>query len=376
MNDTITRHSIKISTLAVALVTSALVLIAPTVTRSQTAPADSTTPLRIAVVGLVHPHAGTVWSMLRRRDVQVVGICEPSRDAVADYVNEGLDKRLLFTDEAEMIEKTHPQAIVIYTNTYDHRRAVEIAARYGVHAMMEKPLAVSLEDAQAMAQAARVGKIHVLVNYQTTWYPNSTAAYTLLHDQSIGAARKIIVNDGHSNSRPLSGPRGWLVDPKLNGGGALFDFGCYGADLVTWLMDNQRPTSVTAVTQTMKPDIYTRVDDEATIILTYPKTQAILQASWNWPFDRKDMEVYGENGYAITVGTDSLRIRRWGKKEEQVVAQSLVPPQDDSLAYLKAVVADGMKPTGPSSLETNLIATEILDAARRSAQTGQRVDLH
>ena len=63
----------------------------------------------------------------------------------------------------------------------------------------------------------------------------------------------------------------WLNDPKLNGGGALYDFGCYGADLMTWLMDGQRPISVTATTQQIKPDIYPRVDDEATIILTYPK---------------------------------------------------------------------------------------------------------
>jgi hypothetical protein len=73
-------------------------------------------------------------------------------------------------------------------------------------------------------------------------------------------------------------------------------------------MDNQRQISVTAVTQTVKPEIYPRVDNKATIILTYPKAQAILQASWNW-FDRKHMEVYVENGYAITVGSDSLRVR-------------------------------------------------------------------
>jgi len=87
------------------------------------------------------------------------------------------------------------------------------------------------------------------------------------------------------------------------------------------------------------------------------------------------MEVYGENGYAITVGTDALRVRRWGKKEEQIVAQPLSAPLDDPLTYLKAVIVDGMKPTGPSSLETNIIATEILDAARKSAQTGTRINL-
>ena len=93
----------------------------------------------------------------------------------------------------------------------------------------------------------------------------------------------------------------WLTDPKLNGAGALFDFGCYGAGLMTWLMNGEKPLTVTAVTQQIKPEIYPKVDDEATIIITYPKAQAIIQASWNWPFDRKDMEVYGATGSVMTV---------------------------------------------------------------------------
>ena len=185
--------------------------------------------------------------------------------------------------------------------------------------MMEKPLAVSLEDAHAIEKAAREGKIQVLVNYETTWYGSNQAAYDLAHENAIGEIRKVVVHDGHEGPKEIGvGPEflAWLTDPKLNGAGALFDFGCYGADLMTWLMDGRRPDSVTAVTQQIKPDIYPRVDDEATILVTYPKAQAILQASWNWPFSRKDMEVYGQKGYAITVGRDELRVRLPGKEEK------------------------------------------------------------
>ena len=45
----------------------------------------------------------------------------------------------------------------------------------------------------------------------------------------------------------------WLTDPVKNGAGALFDFGCYGANLMTWMMGNQRPLAVTAIAQTNKP---------------------------------------------------------------------------------------------------------------------------
>ena len=214
-----------------------------------------------------------------------------------------------------MLQKAHPQAVLVYTNTYDHRRVVEVCARHGVHVMMEKPLAVSLEDALAIEKAAHAGKIHVLVNYETSWYRSNHAAYDLVHEGALGDVRKVVVHDGHNGPKEIGvEPEflAWLTDPKLNGGGALFDFGCYGADLMTWLMNGQRPQTVTAVTQQIKPEIYSRVDDEATIILTYPKAQAIIQASWNWPFDRKDMEVYGQTGYAITVKRDDIRVRRGG----------------------------------------------------------------
>jgi predicted dehydrogenase len=93
-------------------------------------------------------------------------------------------------------------------------------------------------------------------------------------------------------------------------------------------MDGQRPQTVTAVTQQLKPEIYSRVDDEATIILTYPRTQAIVQASWNWPFGRKDMEVYGATGYTITVQGNDIRVRRGGEnsREEQLVASPYPHP--------------------------------------------------
>ena len=140
-------------------------------------------------------------------------------------------------------------------------------------------------------------------------------------------------------------------------------------------MEGRRPDTVTAVTQHIKPEIYPRVDDEATIILTYPKAQAILQASWNWPFSRKDMEVYGQTGYAITVANDAVRVRLPKEEEKLENAQPLAPRESDSVNYLKSVVLDGMPPRGLSSLETNIIVTEILDAARQSAATGKTIRL-
>src|ERR1700726_1817528 len=343
-------------------------------------PAQS--PLRVAIVGLVHGHVhGFLDQSRHSSEIEIVGVAEPDSrllsQAAARY---GFDRSILFADLEEMLQKVHPQAVLVYTNTYDHRRVVETCAQHGVHVVMEKPLAVSLEDSQAIEKAAHAGKIQVLVTYETSWYRSNHAAYDLVHEGALGDIRKVVVHDGHRGPKEIGvEPEflAWLTDPKLNGGGALFDFGCYGADLMTWLMDGQRPQTVTAVTQQIKPEIYSRVDDDATIILTYPKAQAIIQASWNWPFDRKDMEVYGQKGYVITVKRDDIRVRRGGNEssEEQIAGKPVTAPYDNSLSYVRAVILDGATPDALSSLETNVTVTEILDAARRSAASGKTVQL-
>src|SRR5215467_11488865 len=124
-------------------------------------------------------------------------------------------------------------------------------------------------------------------------------------------------------------------------------------------MGGVRPLTVTAVTQQIKPDIYPKVDDEATIILAYPKAQAILQASWNWPVDRKDMEVYGQTGYVITVKRDDIRVRSRksdGEEsaEEQIKAKALPAPYDNELSYLHAVLLEGATPDKLSAVDTNV----------------------
>jgi predicted dehydrogenase len=340
----------------------------------------TTAPLKVAVVGLVHGHVEGFFNQnLRRTDIKIVAIVEPDQQLFQRYAKKfNLDANLAFSNLDQMLEHAHPDAVVVFTTTYDHRRVVETCARHHVHVMMEKPLAVSFEDAKAIQNVAHQTGIHVLVNYETTWYPSNHAAYDLVQEGAIGGIRKIVVHDGHRGPKEINvGPEflAWLTDPKLNGAGALFDFGCYGADLSTWLMKGERPRSVTAVTQTIKPEIYPHVDDEATIVLSYPKAQTIIQASWNWPFDRKDMEVYGQTGYVMTVAKGELKVRRAGGEEQRTTANPLRSPYDDPLSELRAVVLEGAKPDELTALDTNVTVMEILDAARQSAASGRTVQL-
>jgi predicted dehydrogenase len=338
-------------------------------------------PLRLGIAGLVHGHvSGFLRAAQPRKDVVIVGVFEPDAALLRKYAERNnLPESVLFTDLGVMLDRTRPEAVASFTNTADHPAIVEAAARRRVHVMMEKPLAVSNAAAQRIRKAADAGGIQVLVNYETTWYPSHGAIWSLVKERkAAGGIRKMVAMDGHSGPKAINvQPEflDWLSDPVRNGAGALFDFGCYGANLMTWLMDNQRPVAVTAITQHLQPAVYPRVDDEATILVEYPEAQGIIQASWNWPFNRKDLEVYGERGQAIATGANGLRVTLPKEPERTVAPDPLPADERDSIAHLIAVVRGARKPNGLSSLENNLIATEILDAARESARTRTRIVL-
>jgi glucose-fructose oxidoreductase len=343
--------------------------------------AEGDPPVRLAVVGLEHGHVRGFLDRLRdRTDVQLVGVVDADgalRDSYRDRYHLAPD--LFYPAVEAMLEAARPQAVAIFTSTYDHPRVVEACAARGVPAvMMEKPLAVSMEHARRIAAAAERGRTQVLVNYETTWYPSNRAVFRAVEEGALGPVRKMVAHDGHRGPKEIGvQPEflAWLTDPVRNGGGALTDFGCYGANLFTWLMGQARPRSVTAVTQTFKPEVYPRVDDEATIVVAWPEAVGIIQASWNWPFDRKDLEVYGRTGQALTVRREAVRFRLEGKEETEVRSPAIDPPEDDPVRYLAAVARGARRPSGLSSLENNLIVTQILDAARESSRTGRTVTL-
>ncbi|GAA3769116.1 Gfo/Idh/MocA family protein [Terriglobus aquaticus] len=347
---------------------------------AQQVPADR--PIRVVIVGLVHGHVGGFLHALpQNHDATLVGIVEPDTALAAKYRSQyKLDPALFHTDLEETLNAVKPDAVLVYTTIQDHRKVIVAAARHGIGSMVEKPLSTTMADAFAIRDASRKYHVQVLVNYETTWYSSNAEALRLAADGKLGTIRKVVVHDGHEGPKEIGvGPEWlpWLTDPVQNGAGALFDFGCYGADLLTVMMHGKAPLSVTAVSQTDKPQTYPHVEDDSTVILRYNGAQGVLMPSWDWSFARKDMEVYGSEGTAVTVGPSGIRTRlRPAKEETSTTAPALLPDQAGSLAYLAAVLHGQVKAEGDlSALDTNMVVMQILDAARTSAATGRTVTL-
>lgn len=341
-------------------------------------------PMKIGVVGLVHSHVHWILNRASDGDFEIVGIAEPNMELAQRYLDQyNLPMTLVYPTIEEMLDATKPEAVTAFNTIRDHLKVVELCAPKGIHVMVEKPLAVNLGHALQMARLARKHKIHLLTNYETTWYGSNHHALKLLQEeaQTFGDIRKIVVHDGHPGPKEIGVDAEfleWLTDPYWNGAGALMDFGCYGANLSTWLHNGKMPDEVFAVTQQIKPDIYPKVDDEATIILTYGKSQTIIQASWNWNYHRKDLEIYGEYGYIHCLNGTDMRVMNSEKEGAYAItAPQLSAPFNDPFSYFIAVIRDEIKPqpTDLSSLENNLIVMTILQGARFSAKQGKKIRL-
>ncbi len=339
--------------------------------------------VRVAVARITHDHVG--WILRRNKpDVEIAGIYEPNDELAERYSKKyGFSKDLIYNDLNKMLDAVKPDAVVAFGSIYEHLSVVEACAPRHIDVMVEKPLAASLKQALIMDSLAKKYDIKLLTNFETSWYPTTIKAYNLINDSNyIGSVKKVVVHDGHQGPKEIGVSKDffeWLTDPVQNGGGAIVDFGCYGANLMTYLMHGQKPISVTAVTQHFKPAIYPHVDDEATIVLTYPSAQCIIQASWNWPFGRKDMEIYGNKGYIINVNSSVMRLRAQGDSIEHLsqVAQGDVAVYTDPFSYLADVVRNKIQvpENGLYSLQTNLTVVRILDAAVKSAKTGKTIYL-
>lgn len=337
------------------------------------------------MVGLSHGHSHWIFQKPFQGDFELVGVYEPDSVLVQQFKKRyNLEDELFFPDMDHMLDQLQPDGALAFGPISEHLNVVRSCAPRGIHVMVEKPMAFSVAHAEEMENLAKSNDIHLLTNYETSWYPTTDAVinYVLNDMGDLGRIRKAVFHHGHKGPKEIGvGPEflAWLTDPEKNGAGALIDFGCYGANIMTTLTNGERPVSVLALTQTHKPEIYPLVDDEATIIIEYKQSHAIIQASWNWPFDRKDMEVYGINGYCIALDREKLKTRFKGNAAEEL---HLINAEDtgtiaNPFEYFANVIRGDLniQEFGMYSLENNLLVVHILAAAMESAKTGKRIYL-
>tara|TARA_R110002049_G_scaffold309206_1_gene518561 strand:+ start:20731 stop:21798 length:1068 start_codon:yes stop_codon:yes gene_type:complete len=334
--------------------------------------------LKVVVVGLSHDHAHGIMHEYKQKKIILLGIVETDQELIERYQNSyNVPSNLFFSELKTLLKNTKPDAVLAYNPISEHIDVARVSLPLKIPLMVEKPLATTLKDAQEMAKLSRKNNTLLLTNFETTWYGSNQTLKDKVSLAGFGNIKKMITKDGHQGPKEIGCSKeflSWLTDPIKNGGGAIVDFGCYGANLMTWLQNGKKPKAVTAVTRNFKPEIYPKVDDDATIILEYENATGIIEASWNWSYSIKDLEVFGENkSYHAANGNTLLENK---KATDAQAVEMKASYYSNYLVYLKNAI-DGKTDTTNdlSSLENNLIVVEILQAAKKSAKTGKRIAL-
>ncbi len=181
------------------------------------------------MVGLVHTHVHWILGRENRGDIEIVGIVEPNRNLAIQYSEmHGFPMEIVYNSMEEMIEATNPEAVTAFNTIYGHLEVVEYCAPRGIHVMVEKPLAVNIDHALRMAALAEEHGIHLLTNYETSWYGSIHQTNKMMQNGAIGPVKRMVFNTGHPGPVEIGcNPEflEWLNDPELNGGGSLTDFG-------------------------------------------------------------------------------------------------------------------------------------------------------
>jgi predicted dehydrogenase len=341
------------------------------------------TKTRLAVIGLDHDH---VWTLLKdianEPSAELVAIAETDPALVSRAQKTVPPSVKFYEDYVAMLDAAKPEAVIVTTSNDRHLEILRQCAKRHIHYSAEKPMATNAADAREMERLASKAKIKLMVNYWNAWVAPSHDLFHRVRAGEVGPVQKILVQYGHRGPKEIGvSPQfaSWLYDPVKNGGGAIMDFGCYGAEWSVWLKG--RPSRVYATTHKLKVEQNNKVDDDATIELDYPDATAVIEASWNWPYSKDLVEVFGPKGSLLARHTTLLRRTAEARGPdvppdgESVTLEPLPKEMSNPISYFVDCIRNNKPIEDPVSARLNVQVMEILDAARESVRTGKPQEL-
>jgi len=331
----------------------------------------------IALIGLRHSHTwGHLEHLLKAPAAKFVAIAESDPALVAEAGKMGATKVAYFTGYKEMLDKVKPTMVWAFVENNRHQEIVEACGPRGVHVIFEKPLAATYKQAKAIERLAARYNIEVLTNFSPAWSPFHYAAKSVVDSGALGTPWRLRVTTGHGGVFPKSGRsklfHEWLIDPVQNGAGALMDFGCYNALYALYYLG--RPEKVYASALHLRPNDFPRVEDSATMVLTYPNAVAILEQSWDLPPGVNAFEIAGYKGYIRQAeGKPEMRIGRHPAKPLPMKPRAA--QYSEPVAYMVDCLRHKRAVEGLVSMKYTVDVNEIIDAALRSIRSGKPVRL-
>jgi len=292
---------------------------------------------------------------------RVVGVANHRLERAQSFAeHHGIERAT--ADWATLVTDPDIDAVIVATPNSLHAPQALAALGAGKAVLVDKPMALTVAEGEAMVAAARAAGVELLVGHMWRYRDEVRALRARVAHGELG---RIVRTHGYGVHAGW-GPSGWFTDPLLAGGGALIDMGIHAIDTVRYLLGDPEPVRVRASLGTSYGDY--EVDDDGLVLVDWSDgTRSAIESGWWAPRLgglEADTELYGTDGYArIWPGTPPPGY-------EHCSLPMYAAQMDDFLRRVGP--ADHVPPEGAPDLRTGLVALDVVERAYASARESGR----
>lgn len=248
--------------------------------------------VRVGIIGSAFVSSLHAEAFAEISEAKLVAACSPNKQHVQEFASKWKIPTAV-TDYRKVMDLKDVDVVVVGIPNYLHREVVEAAAEAGKHVILEKPIAHTLDDADAMIAACKKHKVKLMYAETICFSPKYERAKNLVAEHAIGDLYMAKQSEKHS------GPHSdWFYDVNRSGGGALMDMGCHGIEWTRYVYGKPKVKSVTAHCQLVYHKGRTRGDDNCVVIVEFENGGiAVVEDSWARHGGMDDVvELYGTGG--------------------------------------------------------------------------------
>lgn len=331
--------------------------------------------IRYAVVGLGYIAQRAILPAFRnaQKNSKLVALVSGDKEKLKKLGTKyKVEKCYLYSEFEDCLRRGEVDAIYVATPNFYHRNVMETAAKYGVHVLCEKPMAVTSEDCQSMMSVAEKNNILLMIAYRLHFEAANLTAIKLGQSKRIGEPR--IFNSIFTMQ--VKDQNNIRLDDVEKGGGPLYDIGIYCINAARYLFKSE-PLEVFAMSANSKDSRFKKVDEIISAIIKFPEGKVASFTISFGAFPSSDYDLIGNKGRIRLEKcydfASSMRLKIYEDKKVLIKKYAKRDQFSPELIYFSDCIQKKKKPE--PSAEEGLADIKIIEAMLLSLDLGTPITL-